>query len=223
MWQDDGTVNWRKVIERLTRWVGQRVGDPAGTDDLVQDILERLIRHEEQLVTAGNPLGWMHRIAANAIIDHYRRPQREVALPEMLPAATADTMEASRAALAACIRPLVMDLDPLSREALLATDLGGQSQVEAAREAGIAVSTMKARVRRGRQKLRAAVLRCCHVELDRRHGVIDFSRKQRRGKNAATCCAANPSSSIPCVPCGVSVGPYGQGRRHACHGVDTDV
>ena len=129
----------------------------------------------------GNPLGWMHRIASNAIIDYYRRPRRHVALPAALPSETEDAREVSPGELAACIRPLLKHLDPLSREALLATDLGGKSQVDAAHEAGITVSTMKSRIQRGRQKLRDAVLRCCHVELDRRNGVIDFSQKQAIG------------------------------------------
>ena len=188
MWQDDGTVNWHEVMARLTHWVRQRVGDPADADELVQDILERLIRHGERLVTVGNPLGWMHRIAANAIIDYYRRPRRHVALPEVLPSETEDARGVARAELAACIRPLLRHLDPQSREALLATDLGGKSQVDAAHEAGIAVSTMKSRIQRGRQKLRDAVLRCCHVELDRRNGVIDFSQKQAASNGGGKCC-----------------------------------
>jgi RNA polymerase sigma-70 factor (ECF subfamily) len=200
MWQDDGTVNWHEVIERLTRWVRQRVSDPADADDLVQDILVRLVRHGEQLLLVGNPLGWMHRIAANAIIDYYRRPRSHMALPEGFPSVTADAMEVARAELAACIRPLVMHLDPSSREALLATDLGGKSQIGAAREAGIAVSTMKSRIQRGRQKLRQAVLRCCYVELDRRNGVIDFSPKQAANAAGRACCHAQPSCLPPTRP-----------------------
>jgi RNA polymerase sigma-70 factor (ECF subfamily) len=192
MWQDDGTVNWHDVIARLTQWVRQRVSEPTEADDLVQDILERLVRHGERLVTVGNPLGWMHRIAVNALIDHYRRLKPHVALPEALPTEAADAIEASRGALAGCLRPLVMHLDPLSREALLATDLGGKSQVEAAHEAGIAVSTMKSRIQRGRQKLRDAVLQCCHVELDRRNSVIDFSRRQAAGGGEGACCKDEP-------------------------------
>jgi RNA polymerase sigma-70 factor (ECF subfamily) len=194
MWHDDGTVNWHEVIARLTQWVRPRVGDPTAADDLVQDILERLVRHGEQLVTVGNPLGWMHRIARNALIDYYRRPRPHVASPEALPPETADAIEAARVALAACLHLLVMQLDPLAREALLATDLGGQSQVEAARAAGITVSTMKARIQRGRQKLRDAVLQCCQVELDRRRGVIDCSRRRTVGESAGMCCDAAPSS-----------------------------
>jgi RNA polymerase sigma-70 factor (ECF subfamily) len=192
MWKDDGTVNWHEVIARLTQWVRQRVGDPDEVDDLVQDILERLVRHGERFKTVGNPLGWMHRIALNAIIDHYRRSRQHIALPEALPAETVDTMDTARGELAECIRPLVMHLDSLSREALLATDLGGKSQIDAAREVGIAVSTMKSRIQRGRQKLRDAVLCCCHVELDRRRGVIDFSPRQTAVEGS--CCVAERSS-----------------------------
>jgi RNA polymerase sigma-70 factor (ECF subfamily) len=206
MWQDDGTVNWHEVIVRLRQWVCRRVDDPAEADDLVQDILERLVRHGERLAAVDNPLGWMHRTAVNAIVDHYRRPRRHIALPEGLAAATADTMAASRSELVACIRPLVMHLDPLSREALLATDLGGASQGEAAQAAGVAVSTMKARIQRGRQKLRDAILRCCHVEFDRRRGVIGFSRRQTVGKSGETRCGAASSSPPRCSPCAATVG-----------------
>jgi RNA polymerase sigma-70 factor, ECF subfamily len=222
MWKDDGTVNWHDVIARLTQWVRQRVSDPAEADDLVQDILERLVKHGERLVTVGNPLGWMHRVAVNALIDHYRRPRQHVVLPEGLPSETADAMDVSRGALAECIRPLVMQLDPLSRGALLATDLGGTSQVEAAHEAGIAVSTMKSRLQRGRQKLRDALLRCCHVELDRRSGVIDFSPQQAVGTGGETCCVADLSSPPQRSSCAASVEHRVQRGRHTCRSSDAE-
>ena len=200
MLKDDGTVNWHEAIKRLTEWVRPRMQEPADADELVQDILERLVTHGAQLQTVGNPLGWMHRMATNAIIDYYRRPRRTVALPEGLPAETAGTAADDRAELAGCIRPLVMHLDPVSREALLATDLGGKSQVDAAGEAGVAVSTMKSRIQRGRRKLREALLHCCHVELDRRSGIAGFSPKGAAGGGPGACCEAEPSAPLPCTP-----------------------
>jgi RNA polymerase sigma-70 factor (ECF subfamily) len=216
MWHDDGTVNWHAVIGRLTHWVRHRVSDPTATDDLVQDILERLVMHGERLLLVGNPLGWMHRIAANAIIDHYRRPRRHDVVPEELPAEPPDALGASRDELAGCIRPLVMQLDPLSREALLATDLGGMSQVEAAQAAGIAVSTMKSRIQRGRQKLRDAVLQCCHVELDRRSGVIDVTPRPAGGQSTAPCCGDVPPASPRRSPGAAAGEPHLQRRDTAC-------
>jgi RNA polymerase sigma-70 factor, ECF subfamily len=194
MLKDDGTINWHEAIARLTQWVRPRMHDAADAEELVQDILERLVAHGEQLQTVGNPLGWMHRIATNAIIDYYRRPRRTVALLEDLPSETEEEAEVARGELAECIRPLVMYLDPMSREALLATDLGDKSQVDAAQEAGIAVSTMKSRIQRARQKLREALLRCCHIELDRRNGVAEFSPKRVAGGRSGACCGAEPST-----------------------------
>jgi RNA polymerase sigma-70 factor (ECF subfamily) len=164
----------------------------------------------------------MHRIARNALIDHYRRPRPPVAVPEALTTETADAIEASRGALAECLRPLVMHLDPLSREALLATALGGKSQVEAAREVGITVSTMKSRIQRGRQKLRDAVLQCCHVELDRRSGVIDFSPRQAGSKSAGTCCGAACSSPPQRASCTATVGQRVQRDGHVCRSGDAE-
>jgi RNA polymerase sigma-70 factor (ECF subfamily) len=213
MWQDDGTVNWHEVIARLTQWVRHRVGDPTEAEDLVQDILERLVRHGEHLGTVGNPLGWMHRIAQNALIDYYRRPKPQAAVPEELSTETADVMDDSRQALAACIQPLVLHLDPLSRDALLATDLGSKSQVEAARDTGMTVSTMKSRIQRGRQKLRDAMLQCCHVEFDRRRGVMAFAQRQTVGTSAGTCCGTDVSSALQHAPCAAPVGRSGQTCR----------
>jgi predicted DNA-binding protein (UPF0251 family) len=146
-----------------------------------------------------------------------------VAVPEGLTTETADVLEASRGALAECLQPLVMHLDPLSREALLATDLGGKSQVDAAREAGITVSTMKSRIQRGRQKLRDAVLQCCHVELDRRSGVIDFSPRQAGGKSAGTCCGAECASPPQRAPCTAAVEHGVQRGGQACRSGDAEA
>jgi RNA polymerase sigma-70 factor (ECF subfamily) len=200
MLKDDGTINWHEAIARLTQWVRPRIHDSADAEELVQDILERLVAHGEPLQTVGNPLGWMHRMATNAIIDYYRRPRRTVARSEGLPSETADTAEVARGELAQCIRPLVMSLDPMTQEALLATDLGDKSQVDAAREAGVAVSTMKSRIQRGRQKLRAALLRCCHIELDRRNGVAEFSPKRVAGGRPRACCDAESSALSTGLP-----------------------
>jgi hypothetical protein len=46
--------------------------------------------------------------------------------------------------------------------------------VERARRLGISVSGAKARVQRGRLQLRALLLECCHVELDRRGGITEY-------------------------------------------------
>ena len=190
MLTEDGKLNWQEVMTRLRQWVRPRVHDSADVDELVQDILERLIANQESLAAADNPVGWVHRVTTNTIIDYYRRSKRQVALEALPWAETSSDGEEARAALSDCLRPLVMHLDSHSREALLRTDLGGKSQIDAAQEVGIPISTMKARIQRSRRKLRHLLLQCCHVALDGRQRVIDFAPRSPPGAGQGACCHA---------------------------------
>lgn len=62
------------------------------------------------------------------------------------------------------------------------TELDGTSQKDAAAELGVSVTAMKARVQRGRGKLKDALLDCCRVELDRRGGLVDYDRPNGCGE-----------------------------------------
>jgi hypothetical protein len=44
----------------------------------------------------------------------------------------------------------------------------GLTQAEAAKRAGVSVSGMKSRVQRAREQLKAMLLRCCEIDVDRR-------------------------------------------------------
>ena len=63
---------WARFTGLLRIYVTRRVG-PDQVDDLVGDILLRLIKHRDQFINANNPIAWMYRVAGNAVTDHYRR------------------------------------------------------------------------------------------------------------------------------------------------------
>ena len=84
-----------------------------------------------------------------------------------------------------CLVPLMSELSASYRQALELTELDGVTQKDAAGQLGLSVSGMKARVQRGRSKLKDVLLDCCSVELDRRGGVVDY---QRRGGRACGDC-----------------------------------
>ncbi len=168
-------LDWNEIRARLRAFVASRVSDqPAEHDDLVQEILIRLHRGLPRLRQNDRLDAFAYQIARNAIADHYRRGAREQpfapdSLEERIPLdapPTDDAAGAGRTQLARCLRPLVEGLDDTHREALALTDLGELSQAEAARTLGISAPGMRSRVQRGRAKLRAALERCCRVELD---------------------------------------------------------
>lgn len=184
---------WKNFTSRLRGYVRQRVA-PDEVDDVLGDILLRLVRHSKELAAADNAAAWMYRVAANAIIDHHRRRAAEARALSRAEAGDSelsvdsDPDSSASADLAKCVAPLVRSLPEPYREALLLTEIGGLSQTEAGRRLGISSSGMKSRVQRGRIKLKAALLRCCAVELDHRGAVLDY-RPRSSGCTAA--CASN--------------------------------
>lgn len=179
----DPVVAWRELRDPLAAFITRRVSDPQDAEDVLQEVLLRIHRHSDELADADRVAAWVHRIARNAIIDHYRR---RAARPELPAGAAGDLDEredgsfdaapsqALRRELAACLRPLIGRLPDKHRDALVLTEFEGLTQVEAAHRLGISVSGTKARVQRGRVQLKTLLLDCCHVELDRRGGITEY-------------------------------------------------
>jgi RNA polymerase sigma-70 factor (ECF subfamily) len=146
------------------------------------------LRHEDRLDAFAD------EIARNAITDYYRAKARAREAPSP-PTTLADRIEADpnhgqqtgdpdgRQQFARCLEPLAQRLPPPYSEALMLTDLGDLSQVQAARLTGLSVPGMKARVQRGRAQLRELLTECCEVILDRRRQIAEV---QRTGPCACT-------------------------------------
>ena len=186
----------RELHERVLSFVSRRVPGHADAEDIAQEVMLRIHRHSAELEHADRMAGWVYRIAANAITDHYRRPARR----ELPSGHAGDVPEADhdpapptwaepesdelRRELAACLAPLIERLPPIYREALELTEFEGINQVEGAAVLGLTVSGMKARVQRGRRQLRELLLECCDVQLDRRRRVTDV---RSRGVACGSC------------------------------------
>lgn len=162
---------------RLRAFISRRVGHPADADDVLQETFLRIHRHLGEVRGADRLTAWVFQVARSAIVDHYRRQRPSEALGDNEPpadgaAAVADESASELEELAACLAPMVAALPPRDREAIELSELKGLTQREASARAGVTLSGMKSRVQRARRKLRAMLLDCCHVELDRRGGIV---------------------------------------------------
>jgi RNA polymerase sigma-70 factor, ECF subfamily len=190
----DRQLALQELREPLAGFIARRVSDPQDAEDVLQEVLLRIHRHAGELADADRVLAWVHRIARNAIVDHYRR---RAARPEHAAGAADDfgdvvatndePTDASRRELAHCLRPLLERLPDKHRQAVILTELEGFTQVDAARRLGVTVSGMKARVQRGRAQLKTLLLECCEVELDRRGAIAEYSA---RGGSCGRCGSA---------------------------------
>jgi len=178
---------WQELHERLLSYIRSRVATIEDAEDILQDVFLRIHANLHRVNDAQSITAWTYQITRNAITDYYRSRAKDAAGP---------VTDHDQAALAArgeeaatevyrraidefgqCLIPFLEQLPEHYRQAVRLTDLVGMKQTEAAQKLGLSVSGMKARVQRGRGKLKEAILDCCAVELDRRGGLVDYERR----------------------------------------------
>ena len=182
---------WQEMHERLLSYINRRVESVPDAEDILQDVFVRIHTNLARLKDSQSITGWVYQIARNAITDYYRsRAVSEKAFTKLAEGAndTSDAADIERDAsadFARCLEPLLNDLPAHYRQDLVLTELNGITQKDAARHLGLSVSGMKARVQRGRSKLKDVIDDCCCVELDRRGGLVDY--EQRDGSSCDGC------------------------------------
>lgn len=174
----------------LRRFVGRRIADPHAAEDLVQDVLlevaQRFGGAGGQALDDDRLRAFVLAVARNAVIDHYRTRRKQAELPADLAAEGDDELlRLDLGPLRASFRAFLHGLPPEQRESLLLVEYEGLSQQQLAERLGVAPSTVKSRVQRGRARLKRALLACCEFEFDARGAVVDW--QQRPGGGCREC------------------------------------
>ncbi len=155
--------------------------DPALADDLTQETFLRAVSHIGQLRYQDAALGWLYRIATNAVVDHARRargadaPADTERLAEtgaagslrQSPAPSPQTA-AERSEMSACVDRHLASLPDDYRAVLLLHDGHGLTNPEIAARLHCSVATVKIRIHRARARLRAALTGACDFDADDR-------------------------------------------------------
>jgi RNA polymerase sigma-70 factor, ECF subfamily len=182
-------VAWRQVEAPVRGYLRRRLGrDGTTADDLVQEVFLRVSRGLSSLTNRDRLGPWVMRIARHVLIDHQRRKQG-VPLSEQV-AEQADHPQADDVSdLTECteisrfISALLAAQPESIRSVIQLVDLHGMTGPEAAKRLGIGLPALKARLRRGRERMREEIELCCRVVLDGRGNPTDY---QPRGR-CATC------------------------------------
>lgn len=182
----DLAVACAELREGMRAFVRRRLADPALADDLVQEVF---LKASAALKGAHAPRhlpAWLYAALRSALADHYRaaRPQllaldeMEVdAISSLSPASAQEQPGSAHQQLAECLRPLLLQVPAIYREALIASDFEGLRLAEAAAAQGISLAAMKSRVSRGRALLKTRLQACCELEFSQ--GLVsDYRRKQ---------------------------------------------
>ena len=124
---------------RLLGFVRKRVRSDADAEDVVQDVLAKLVSSGP---ATGSVHAWLFTVARNAIIDRSRKRTelQGLAMLEVLDAAPEvdAPMEVAR-----CLCPMISVLSTEDQRALERIDMRGESQTEVALELGISEAKLR--------------------------------------------------------------------------------
>ena len=167
---------WAALRADLERFFRSRVRDPAAADDLLQETFARVHAGLADLRRADRLAPWVFAIARRALVDHRRRRADAALAPEDVAQAGAEDGNLNAEVLA-WLPGFLAQLPAEQREALELAELEGLSARAIAARLGLSLPAAKARVQRGRARLRAELEACCRFELDRRGNVVDYERR----------------------------------------------
>jgi RNA polymerase sigma-70 factor (ECF subfamily) len=168
----------------LVRFVDARVRDHAAAEDIVHDVLLRVVERQSQLRDGTNLAPWLYQMTRNAIADHHRGQKPLEELPEDLVAPEPEPSAVRE--LAQCLTPFIAQLPETYRAAFELSEVQGLTQQETARRLGISLSGAKSRVQRARTKLQEMVLDCCTIERDHRGSIVDHQCRRGCGCHGGT-------------------------------------
>lgn len=190
---------WEAFHVPLHQFIRRRVADEATAEDLLQEVFLKIHQHGARLRDAQRLESWIYQVTRHLIIDHYRSrnppmtsldAEEVLNLPEDLP----DDDIVSE--LLPCVRAMVLALPEQDRQALILTEYQALTQKELGKRLGLSLSGAKSRVQRAREKLKQALLACCHFELDRRGHILDYQPRCDCCEQSACCDDSSTNRSV---------------------------
>ena len=175
-WESVVRTHTRRVYNLCYRFTARR--DEA--EDLTQEVFLRVYRTLKSYDPGHGPLAvWMHRVARNLLIDHYRTTRKHrlsvpledemIHLEQKESAAPRPDRAVAQRELSAALEQALARLSPELREAVILRDLQGLDYREIADTLDIPEGTVKSRINRGRAELGKLLKR--HPGFDTLEGV----------------------------------------------------
>jgi RNA polymerase sigma factor (sigma-70 family) len=160
--------SWDEIVrehaDRVYRLAYRLAGNQHDAEDLTQETFIRVFRSLSSY-TPGTFEGWLHRITTNLFLDMARRRSRlrMEGLPEDTDRLAGDGPSPEQVYSQTHLDPDLQDaldeLAPEFRAAVVLCDVEGLSYEEIGATLGVKLGTVRSRIHRGRQALRASLER----------------------------------------------------------------
>lgn len=150
------------VIPALRRYARALVRNHATADDLVQDCLERAVRHWNQRRDDGSPRPWLFAILHNLAVNQFRRTAargQHVAIDEVPDHEVGQNAVQEHKLMYQDVIEKLTKLPDEQRAVLLLVAVEDLTYAEAARVLNIPIGTVMSRLSRARERLQQDIER----------------------------------------------------------------
>ena len=161
-----GMPTWAELVaehaDSVYRLAFRLSSNQQDAEDLTQETFMRVFRNLKSY-KPGTFEGWLHRITTNLFLDmvRHRATIRMEALPEDYERVPGTDMTPEQAYTVANLDPALQhaldELGPDFRVAVVLCDVVGMTYEEIADTLGVRMGTVRSRIHRGRQQLRASL------------------------------------------------------------------
>ncbi len=150
--------------DRLYRMAFRLLGERAEAEDVVQEVMIKLWERREELPNIQNVEGWCVRIVRNHGIDRYRSRKRRSSTgleqaAELADQAPDPALQLQTSDMQERIHRLIQGLPEQRRLVLQLREIEGLSYREIAEQLRITLDQVRTDIHRGRQALRAALVK----------------------------------------------------------------
>jgi RNA polymerase sigma-70 factor (ECF subfamily) len=151
------SVLFERHQQKLFRYCWRMTGDSQLSEDLVQEVFLRMLRHRESFNGDGAFGAWMYSIARNAGRDGWRKRRRETPIDERM-ALPGGIEGVERSEESARLHRALLELPDDKRELLVMSRFLGMSHAEISAALGCDEGTSRARLHRALNGLREIML-----------------------------------------------------------------
>lgn len=176
--------------QSLLSFIRSRIRSKEDAEDILQNVFIKISSGVNKLTDEEKLRSWIFAITRNSIIDYYRSnasrkkiASDDASLEEILDENDVDTTKG----LDQCLNSMIALLPEEYREIVIDAELKGIRQKELAEKYGMAYSSMRSRVQRGRERLKQLFYNCCYIETDTRGNVLEARGKSNCDNSCGPC------------------------------------
>lgn len=161
----------------LKSYILGKVKDKTQAEDIVQDVMIKLIESYQKKTEIKNIKAWLFQVSRNTIYDYYKQNNLEFNLDNDWNIEDESSSEFSKILVSDYIIPMIELLPKDYSNPLMLSDIDKIPQKDIAKQLNLELSATKMRIQRARKKLRELFVECCHLEYDKHGNFIGCSIK----------------------------------------------